>query len=213
MDDIQPEKTKFRAIIPCCGYGTRMGMQPNKSKELLPNPTTGEPLIQWHIDLCKKYDIEPLFIIRPEKTDLIEYVKDYECILYSPKEGEEWMWTIYNNREHFGDKNILLLPDTIFAPEDKIVELKEHLEWLELVCLTHEVEDNTKWGIIDSYHIYEKTKDVHTVSISWGVIGFDKSVVDIFQQMGSGNKIANISKLVKHNIPLDVFEDLTRKKS
>lgn len=209
MDDIEQPKLRFKAIIPCCGYGTRVGMKPNESKELLPNPTTGEPLIKWHIDLCKKYDIDPVFIVRPEKTDLIEYLKDHEVVLYQPVENEEWMDTIYKNKEHFGQKNILLLPDTVFGPDDTIEEMKKHLEWLELVCLTHEVEDPTKWGVIDEINILEKPASTW-VKTAWGVIGFDISIIDIFKQMAVDKK-AYIAKLVKHNISLDAFEDLTRK--
>lgn len=208
--DIQPAKVKFSAIIPCCGLGKRMNMKLNESKELLLNPETNEPLIQWHINLCQKYDIEPIFIIRPAKTDLIEYVKDIgTIILYEPKENEEWMFTIFNNKEHFGQKNILMLPDTTFESVDIVIpELKENLEWLELVSLTHNVDDNLKWGTITENYIYEK-QDIGYNKTAWGVLGFNISVVHIFEDLGK-HKQSDISRMVKHQIPLNSFKDLTR---
>lgn len=203
---------KFSAIIPSCGYGTRMNMMPNQSKELLINPDTSKPLIQWHIDLCKKYDIEPIFIVRPEKKDLISYLEkqQYKPILYSPNEGEEWMYTIYNNREYFSEKNILLLPDTTFSPQDVIVELKEHLEWLEFVLLLHEIPQNEQylWGIYENEVVLEKPKACYS-NLAWGVIGFDINCVDAFKELGETKKI-NLQKRVKYDILLNNFKDVTR---
>ena len=207
FEDIQPPELKFSAILPCCGFGTRVNMPANQSKELLLNPATNQPLIQWHIDLCQKYEIEPIFIIRPAKTDLIEYVKDIgTTVLYEPKENEEWMFTIYNNREHFGVKNILMLPDTTFEPAD-LTELKLQLEWLELVSLTHEVSEPTKWGTITDSYIYEKQDWGNNTA--WGVLGFDISIVHIFEDLGK-YKQTDISKFVKHQLPLINFKDHTR---
>lgn len=210
MDDIQPKKERMAAIIPCAGYGTRMGMKPNKSKELLINPETNEPLIKWHIDLCKEYNLEPIFIVRPEKKDLIKYLKGHRIIKYTPVQNEEWMYTVYNNRQHFSTKNILLLPDTCFSPRNAIVELKNHLEWLEWVLLTHEVPQNQSslWGIYQDECILEKPKDA-TSTKAWGVIAFDISCVNGFKELGETKKI-DLRKRVKHDILLNEFKDITR---
>lgn len=208
FEDIQPKKLVFNAILPCAGFGTRVNMPADKSKELLVDPTTKKPLIQWHIDLCKEYNIEPIFIIRPEKTDLIEYVKDIgTTVLYTPKENEEWMFSIFNNKEHFGVKNILMLPDTTFEPKEIMKEMKEQLEWLELVSLTHEVTTPNLWGCITDSHIYEKQDWGNNTA--WGVLGFDISIVHIFEDLGK-YKQTDISRFVKHQLSLTNFKDHTR---
>lgn len=205
------------AVIPCCGFGTRVGMRSDQSKELLINPETGKPLIQWHIDLCEQYKIRPIFLVRPEKQDLVTYLTNLglenNIVLYSPIPGEEWMSTIYNNKEHYGPKNILLLPDTVFQYEACMADFLQNLAWLEVVILTHEVPENERhlWGIYSPQQqiLFEKNKNADS-NKAWGVIGFDLSMVGMFSDLEKYKEF-NLQKLVKHDIPIKGFKDLTRK--
>jgi dTDP-glucose pyrophosphorylase len=204
------KKSKVTAVIPCCGYGTRVGMKPNESKELLINPTIKQPIIQWHLDLCNKYGLEPLCIVRPEKRKLLTYLDKHKIqwVLYSPQYNEEWMHTIYNNREYYSDKNILLLPDTIFTPKSKIKDIVDLLdEPYDLIFGTHLVKDPSKWGIITPDFLIEKPEADILFNLAWGVIGFKD--VEIFKELGYNKKVALKNYAT---VKLTSFKDLTRGK-
>lgn len=159
-------------IIPCAGFGTRMGMKSNQSKELIEDPETGLPMIQWAIEIASN----PLLIIRKEKLDLIKYAKSNKIPYIAIKETEEWPDTILKSKKKWTDINILLLPDTRFDnPRERLDRLEETLvyESRTLVFGVHEVDDVSKWGEVD----FDGTEEKPAVSESgwaWGVIGFTK---------------------------------------
>lgn len=204
------KSSKVAAIIPCCGYGTRMNMPIDKSKELLINPNTDEPLIEWHLELCKLFDIEPICIVRPEKQDLIDYLRisGVKTILYTPEEKQSWAETIYNNKDHYNEKNILLLPDTVFAPKKALKQVKNALYKYPLVFATHLVYDYPNWGIVRPNKLYEKPQSLdfrYIQEAAWGLIGFTdaqifKDLIDKKESDIKNYKVININK----------FKDLTR---
>jgi dTDP-glucose pyrophosphorylase len=203
------KKSEVTAIIPCCGYGTRMNMPVNKSKELLINPDTNKPLIEWHLDQCKEYNIKPLCIVRQEKLDLMLYLlnKDIDFIVYTPKPNEEWMHTIYNNKQYYNEmKNILLLPDTIYEPKEALKEIKDLLDIYDFVFGTHEVKDPEKWGLVNLNSLLEKPKNP-SHNRAWGILGFND--VEIFKQLGYNKEIDLSLRLIQF-VDLDLFKDLTR---
>ena len=88
-----------KAIIPCAGFGTRMAMQPNQSKEMLTDPVTGKYLIDYSLDLCYKYKIKPVVISRLEKEDLNSYLRSKNVTHISLKEaGKEWAQTVLKSQ-------------------------------------------------------------------------------------------------------------------
>lgn len=167
----------MKAIIPCAGFGTRMGMKPNESKEMLPDrDNKGKPLIQWCLDICKAFKMEPLIITRKDKKDLRQYLfnKGVEFIDIKP-EGE-WPNTVLHSESHWSNKgNILLLPDTRFDRLKCIEDIQRGLELgNKAVIALHEVNDPSMWGIIKDYVIYEKPKYLKGKQWAWGILGFKK---------------------------------------
>lgn len=202
----------MRAIIPACGFGTRVGMLPNQSKELLLD-SNDKPLILWHLDNCWREGIEPVVLIRSEKTDLIRYLNDKEVEVVIMPPGKEWAETIYNSKDHWSDLNILLLPDTRFEPLNSLKQVKESLLFgCETVFAVHKVNDINKWGFIVHDQFCEKPNYPDGIGgNAWGIIGFSKAAgKEIFKLMQNKNEFY-YHTFDPNFIFLDKFEDLTRK--
>lgn len=208
-----------KAIIPCAGYGTRMGMEPHQSKELLEDPNDRDMhLIDYSLNLCYKYNIDPIVITRSEKRDLIDYILNYQKqveLIVLNKPGKEWAETVLKSQGLWGDKNILLLPDTRFEPEISIKRIVDGLNEYQLVAGVHEIPamDCDKWGIISRTVLWEKpfvaNPKIKAYMKAWGILGFSKTVgADLF---------ANQNKGQAYNLPveptfihLDKFVDVSR---
>lgn len=184
------KEVKVRAIIPCAGLGTRMNMKPNESKEMLHDPVINGPVIQYSLDLCKKYDLDPLIVTRKEKTDLIKYCKKnkIQVLIIEPK--GEWYNTVFQSKSQWNYHNILLLPDTRFNPEHIINEIKLALQLeAKSVIGLHLVDDSTKWCILDDYALIEKPMK-KSKAMAMGIIGFnDNEGMRIFGSMTKNRKI------------------------
>lgn len=200
-------------IIPCAGLGTRMSMPYNKSKEMLPDPNEyDKPIIQYSIDLCNKYGIEPLVITRKDKTDLISYLNDNNIKYIIVKDTPEWPNTILAAEEHWHSDNILILPDTRFSPENVLSDIKHSLE-LErsVVFALHKVEDVSKWGEIKAFTYCEKPMNKEPGWV-WGLIGFKKwAGKQLFIDM-SVRGVKNNHMDYDNFLFLDSFKDITRGK-
>jgi len=197
----------IRTIIPCAGFGTRMFMVKNKSKELLINPETKKPLIDFHLERA----INPLIITRAEKVDLIEYAENrgIEVLIIEPH--GEWYDTILASEELWGDQNILVLPDTIYERSNIIDTFETVSKYnLDITVAYHWVNDISKWGAFNlkSGKMCEKPKADGT-GHAWGILMFSKEYgPELFKQF----KDRRWFKLPKHNsLCLSSFQDLTRK--
>lgn len=166
--------SKIVGIIPCAGYGTRMNMPINKSKEMLEDLVTGKYLIDYSLDLCYKYNIDPVVISRLEKEDLNAYLRSKEIahiVLKTP--GKEWAETVLKSQGLWGDKNILLLPDVRFKEESIIPEMIKGLDiYTPLAIATHKIDvnDSEKWGTVDYNCIHEKQPSA--LDKAWGILGW-----------------------------------------
>lgn len=198
-------------IVPCAGFGTRMNMKPNESKEMLIDPTTGHSLIDTVLRCAKVTGASVHVITRPEKTDLIEYLTPMENVtvqIIKPK--GEWAATVLTSRQDWEDHNILILPDTTWSPLLTTLERME--QSLKLGCNSvvaiHKVQDACKWGAIGDYDITEKPT-IDGEGYAWGLIGFTPiEGVILFRGMLERDvpcSLENSSFLF-----LDSFKDLTR---
>lgn len=216
---------KTLCILPCAGLGTRMNMKPNESKEMLPDPKTDKPLIDYSLDLCKKYDLQPLIITRKEKTDLIEYIdkrnnsENISLLTLSEINGE-WPETILRSEPFWNENNILMLPDTRFEP-DTIIEsiknkLNEHTLFVKprYVFGMHIVDVEIPWGLVENIQ-YMASTSVTEKPIkrfrAWGVIGFKKNHGELlFQSQKQKNQqfCEHTPYVVEYTF--DSFKDITR---
>lgn len=201
---------KTKAILPCAGYGTRMGMAPNTSKELISDPFhNNAPIIEYTLNLCSLYNIEPLVVTRQDKTDLIEYcnINEIETLIIEPQ--GEWPTTMLKSQPHWAENNILLLPDVRFEPWNTIRNMKRNLELgNKAVFALHKVDDVSKWGQIKNYKVIEKPHD-NSSGFAWGVMGFKADYGEqLFSMMGLRNNpytLQDTSFLYLTN-----FKDITR---
>lgn len=200
---------KIKCIIPCAGFGTRVNMKPNQSKEMLPDPGyKRQPIIQFALDMCKTFNLEPLVITREDKKDLRQYLFNANINFIDIKVEGEWYDSVLKSSNYWNNHNILLLPDTRFTPLRCLQDLKNGLELgNESVFALHKVNEPNKWGIIKDYQLLEKPKDLIGEQWAWGAIGFTKT-------MGEFLFKDNFIKILDNTgfTYFTKFEDITRGK-
>lgn len=202
----------MRMIIPCAGFGTRMSMNPNQSKELL--LYQGKPLIENALQLAQIFNIKPLVITRIEKQDLIQYCAENDIETQIIDVRGEWADTILQSKPWWEEDNILVLPDTVFDPaHDTIYDILEGLELgNNAVIALHDVKDVSQWGYVTNYTITEKPQFITRGIVSgnaWGVIGFKKTYgEELFSAMTKRNNALQLKNV--GFTYLEGFRDLTR---
>lgn len=202
----------MRVIIPCAGYGTRMGMEPDKSKELLIDPSRNKPLIDYSLELCKGHGYDPFVITRREKTDLIDYL-DENSVEYMFSTGNgEWMDSVLQTESYWGEHNLLVFPDTKFSTIEVIREMEMDMKIGSLASIAlHKVKEPNKWCIVDNYWLMEKPMiNPHSPQTYWafGLIMFHKSYgIKLFHSLSEDKYLRLENTSFKY---LDIFVDLTR---
>lgn len=199
---------KTKAIIPCAGFGTRMGMWPDESKEMLKDD--GNYIIDYSLNLCKSFDLEPLIITRKEKKDLKKYIKKLGVESIDIEVEGEWYNSVLKSESHWSKDNILILPDTRFNSINVIKDIKKGLELgNNAVLALHKVDDPTKWGIVHDYAIWEKPFMLFP-KMAWGLIGFKQTYgYYLFDTMSSSSvPLENVGFTY-----LKSFIDITRGKN
>jgi dTDP-glucose pyrophosphorylase len=203
----------MKALVPCAGYGTRMRMQPHEAKELLLDDS-GRPTIEWSLDICRKYNIEPVVITREEKVEFNQYLKDNN-ITYIIGGGDSTGETLLNAKEYWDDYNIMILPDTRFDyPENLFTDIPKCMEvGNDCIFALFNVTDYKNWGVICDNTFYEKPQREFTSkdkAYAWGIIGFRKEYGETL--LSSYNLISEPLKL---NNPgylfIENFKDISRK--
>lgn len=205
----------LKGIIPCAGLGTRCGMLPHQSKELLPDPETGKPLIDYSIELCHRHKINPIVITRPEKKELIDYVTAKGVEIFITEPGQEWPGTILKAYDSWGTNNVLMLPDVRYSPTNILDSLIFNLLTNDLVFALHSVDSMllSSWGIVTPYATAEKPATAPGLSHkAWGVIGFKKSRGKaLFEAYSTRGEWFDLVNEKTSFLFLDKFEDVTRK--
>jgi bifunctional N-acetylglucosamine-1-phosphate-uridyltransferase/glucosamine-1-phosphate-acetyltransferase GlmU-like protein len=221
-------------ILPCAGYGRRMGSP--ISKELLLNPMSQKPYIEFALSGIQKLSMPKriLVVTRAEKKDLIDYLKTksldlaltIDIQLIEP--SKEWPDTILQSEIHWLNKNVLVLPDTEFAPFEILEQLDRDLDNHDLSLAVFKTSQLSTFGAIalekNQYIHAEKPevdlsttnllcKDAWNTARAWGLIAFRKCHgKTVFSQM-----LASTFDHQWRRLPGDVrlheltrFEDLTR---
>lgn len=195
----------MRVIVPCAGFGTRMGMDPNKSKELLPDEN-GKPIIEWCLNLFSRSQY--LLIIREGKQDLIDYCIKNGYLFIVVEQTKEWPETVLQSADYWDSTNLLLLPDTRFEPQLNARLVPYSLMHDDLVLGIHQVDDISKWGAVKGNSLAEKP-DEAIPGEAWGFIGFtEQSGRKLFTNFLDKGKWISYNKIYK--VKLDWFKDITR---
>lgn len=203
----------YRALIPCAGFGTRMNMMPHEAKELLWDEE-GKFIIDWSLELCKKHNIDPIIITRPEKEEFNQYIKNKKIPTVYPT-GASVGESILSSKELWGEYNIVILPDTRFEyPETLFQDMLNGMKLgNECVFALFKVTDYQNWGILCDNTFYEKPKKIFTEednAFAWGIFGFTKSygetLLNSYNTYSDPLKISNPGYFFINN-----FRDITRK--
>lgn len=211
--------SQVTCIIPAAGSGTRMGSPPH-GKELMTDPVTQEPLINWSIKLALDAGHRVVVPVLFNKHGLISYLIhtfgkriNLQILMEQPT---EWPGTILGARKYWGSKNLLLLPDVRFKPTSIVTKLPSLLEpkKVGIAFATHEVGDPSLFGIVDMdeehgiAYVSEKPRrsDCYT---AWGLIAFDNlagpKLFRTYLEPGTWGTTERVA-----TVKLESFIDITR---
>lgn len=214
-------------IVPCAGFGRRVGSPP--AKELLPL-RNGQPLIDQALSRAKKLDWKSVVVTRPQKIELIEYCKNKypQTILQCIDETQDWPHTALASSKLWSEWNLLVLPDVEYGPENiwqKMFEATSLDKDVDLVVATHQVKDPKSWGCVlnknENIYLSEKVSLADTWPVAdktypaWGLILFRKRIgVQLFKLFIESRKIQKPIILEgtfkMESMSLDFFRDRTR---
>jgi dTDP-glucose pyrophosphorylase len=169
-------------ILPCAGYGRRVGSPP--AKELL-CLREGRPLIEEPLTRARELNWPTVIVTRPQKETLIQYCEDHfpktqVCLIDLP-ETSEWPDSVLASEAYWQEWNLLVLPDTAYAPRDIWAQMMSTVKAdTVLVVAEHQVQDPQTWGRVEiesgGVWLAEKVSAVAAPGSAWGVLAFHRSV-------------------------------------
>lgn len=204
----------MKIIIPSSGFGTRMGMRPDQSKEMLWDVQSKERVIDYSLKICKELGISPIVITRDAKQDLNTYLEQQGISPVKIGDGVEWYDTILKSSKHWDSNNIILLPDTRWNNDfESINNIYWHLEHLKkpLSLGLLEVEDASKWCVLvnNNQSLFEKPKDVVGKALAIGVFGFQKGMGEEMLHRIKDKAPFHLNTNTQY-VQLENFKDITR---
>jgi len=217
--DAISDKLKTLAIIPAAGLGTRVGSPP--AKELMPHPYFAGSFLEAILDRCRRFNLHPLVISREDKHALNQVLeKKYqrgELSYITIPATREWTFTVAEASPYFGQRNILLLPDAVFEPEEMIETMLNDLQQIELSLATFTVEQPKLWGCVRARHskleLCEKPQLTTDQALAWGVLAFHansgRQLFDSYKQTSISHDWIEFSGTYRMH-QLDSFTDLQR---
>lgn len=176
--------SKTTMIVPCAGFGRRVGSPP--AKELLINPQTQAPLIDSCLQIAERHQWHKVLVTRPEKKVLMDYVTAHEARKSNPSQWvlvqktSEWPESVLKSANHWSEKNILILPDTTWAPTGIEAELIADLDHCDISFGVFETHEQSTWGTVaiteNSLRLCEKPLQSLPDFQAWGLIAFKKNI-------------------------------------
>ena len=108
--------SNLTVILPCAGEGTRLSLPYPKEVHSIEK---NKSLIDYSFDLFSNYgrrDVEFVITLNENKTELVKYLIEISQdtishLLFNPAETE-YTGSIKSAKHLFGEKNLVLLPDT-----------------------------------------------------------------------------------------------------
>jgi dTDP-glucose pyrophosphorylase len=216
--------SKTHIIVPCAGYGVRVGSPP--AKELLPHPTTKKPLIEGCLEMAEETGWPLVLITRPEKKVLIDYVHQQEKQRHIHvewvlvKNTKEWPESVLASQPFWGEQNLLLLPDVEWNPKSAVVEIVDNLKTYDISYGLFESENLQTWGTVEisdrQIRVCEKPRENYDGFLPWGLLAFKRSVgrflFDSLLRSTLDHEVRTLP-FKAQKIALDSFVDLTRGQS
>jgi hypothetical protein len=220
-------------IVPAAGFGRRAGLAESTdagtgaAKELLPRPTgtylAGEPMINLALQCAQQLSAYVHVVTRAEKTQLIDYLSSCnaradearQINLQIVRPTREWPDTILQARAHWRDINLVVLPDTDFAPLAVLEKMQDALQVSPAVFATFSADDYQTWGVVDSKNLRhcEKPQSWPLGACAWGVFGFRRAAGEALLQSLLQSTLDHQWRPLPHGtqfLQLESFKDLTR---
>lgn len=209
-------KVETKIIIPAAGYGTRVGSPESKEMLIIEN---NQPLIDFSLQLASITNARSHVITRVEKKSLINYLtpqSNVDIQLISP--SREWPDTILKSKAHWGDYNLLILPDTRFEPMTIVLDLIEGLKHFDVTVGCFNPSNLSTWGAFNlthsTYQLIEKPRDINIENFkAWGILGFRKEIGEELFKLLLESTIDHQIKTTSFSFKaydLNSFIDLTR---
>lgn len=220
MESLANQLKNTTVIIPAAGFGRRVQpLRDDQAKELFNHPNKNLPLIQVAIERCNKIGFKPHIITRKNKSELIGWLqKSYPDIsLQLIDSSKEWADTVLQSESYWSEKNLILLPDTDFEPENVLTEMNKNLDFSEFVFGTFSSINLSTWGVVQQVEakteIIEKPTHWRKSAKPWGIIGFKKLNGNaLFSAVLKSHVTKDWQSLFGHSsfIELASFQDFTR---
>lgn len=203
-------------LLPAAGFGTRVGSP--ESKELMLGPQ-GRPLIDHALEQAAVRSWPVHVITRKEKHSLIQYLQslsDLEISIQVIEPSREWPDTLLQSKPFWNERNLLVLPDTQYAPLSVWDSLGSSQAPLSAAVFSP--KNFEKWGVLRKstggiLEVCEKPRDHRPGMKAWGLLCFEKSVGEnIFsaQLKSTFEHQWKELEIVSEFFDLESFEDLTR---
>lgn len=215
---------KVNLLIPAAGFGQRVGAP--MAKEMLLDDK-GLPLIAYSLNLAEKYELNITVILRPEKHNLISYLKTSTYFqefgkIIEVQKTQEWPESLLLSKPHWVKKNLVLLPDTRWGPEDILPQMISALDESDICVANHLVQSTATWGRIEAIDkhlcIKEKIIDEDCAQSgpqkAWGLIGFKKNTGQKLFEAQLKSTLERVPVRLKNTsskfLDLLYFRDITR---
>lgn len=207
-----------RVLIPAAGFGKRVGSPP--AKELFIDQESGEPLIQYSLRCAALCAAAPLVIVRKDKLELIDYLREKGIEMQLIERSEEWPDTLLQSEALWAEHNVVILPDSKFEPREVAKEMFEYMaRGSRLVFAKFSPPEFNTWGCIGRqgtrWCSCEKPAQVEEIDdlIAWGLFGFARGEgMELLSSMLRTTRTHRWEALacVPALVPLQSFVDCTR---
>lgn len=216
-------KSSGVVLIPCAGFGNRVGRPP--AKELLIDPETQRPMIERSLKEAHRLGFRAHIITRKEKTSLVDTVENiaqnlhlnYSLQFVEPT--QEWPDTLMQSYPFWEDQNLVLLPDTQWTANLASEILIQNLSEADISYGVFNPPSLTTWGCVkveneSQFSLCEKPTSPNLSEFSaWGLMAFrrDTGLLALNAHLKStfDHQIHTLNARMKV-FKLDNFKDLTR---
>lgn len=140
-------------------------------------------MIAWSLKLSKRWGFSSLIISREDKIELNSWAQQNNLDLLKIPGSAEWPESILYAKHLWRQKNLLILPDTRFAPTEMLPDLVQDLDQVDISFGVFSPPDPWNWGVV-----YDRSErglsgcekpaqgSIAAQGFAWGAIAFRANV-------------------------------------
>jgi hypothetical protein len=211
-------------LIPAAGFGRRVGAP--EAKEMLARPGYAH-MIDFCLDQAAQAGVHAHVMLRAAKVSLIQHLesrgREQSISFQDVGETREWPATVLASEPHWRRQNLLMLPDSDFAPTSVIGEMLRSKALTTWAIFSPPNGELSKWGVVDPETGYyaEKPKSLPPQvrqPCAWGLFSFHRDMgLALCRQMllSGASDVSSWGRLPQPSrfFQLERFADLTRAKA